>query len=59
MGDTPINLNRVRKAKAKADRVKAADNNRVLHGLSKAERVAAKTMREADTAQIEGHKRQR
>jgi hypothetical protein len=34
MGDV-INLNQVRKARAKAEAEKAADNNRVVHGTPK------------------------
>ncbi len=35
MGEV-INLNQVRKARAKAESEKAADNNRVVHGTPKA-----------------------
>ena len=37
----PINLNRARKAKAKASKAETAARNRVLHGLTKAERQSA------------------
>jgi hypothetical protein len=37
-----VNLNRARKARAKADKSKTAEANRVLHGTSKALRNLAK-----------------
>lgn len=42
MTDTPINLNKVRKARAKAARKQQADRNAIVHGLPKAARDAAK-----------------
>ncbi|MEQ3626908.1 MAG: DUF4169 family protein [Celeribacter sp.] len=42
MAETPINLNRVRKARARSDRKAAADRNAVLHGLTKAQKAAAR-----------------
>lgn len=39
----PVNLNRFRKEKARAEKKARADNNAALHGLSKAERDLAKT----------------
>ena len=45
MADT-VNLNAVRKARAKAADKAKAEANRVLHGLPKAQRDAAKTERE-------------
>lgn len=38
MTDTPINLNRVRKARARDASKKQADVNAIKHGRSKAER---------------------
>jgi hypothetical protein len=35
MNDTPVNLNRVRKAKARAAKKARADENAVKHGRSK------------------------
>jgi hypothetical protein len=40
MGDV-INLNRFRKARAKAEQGKQAEENRVLHGRTKAEKTQA------------------
>ncbi len=41
MSDAPINLNKVRKAKARALSVEIAARNRVVHGRTKAEKAAA------------------
>ncbi|WP_415920543.1 DUF4169 family protein [Tateyamaria sp. SN6-1] len=38
---TPINLNKVRKARARADKKARADANAVTYGLTKAERTRA------------------
>ena len=40
-GDAPINLNKARKAKARALAVETAARNRVVHGRTKAEKTAA------------------
>ena len=50
-----INLNRARKAKARDDKAKKADENRVLHGTSK----HLKQLREAGLVSVraEGQKR--
>jgi hypothetical protein len=37
-----INLNRARKARARADKAAAAAVNRVIHGRTRAEKLAAK-----------------
>ncbi|MAQ46646.1 MAG: hypothetical protein CL813_14100 [Confluentimicrobium sp.] len=42
MADTPINLNRVRKERARSARKAAAERNAVLHGLTKAQKAAAR-----------------
>lgn len=39
MADQPINLNKARKARARAARKREADQNAVLHGMPKAERL--------------------
>ena len=59
MTGTPINLNKARKARARADKAKRADANRALHGLSKAERKAAEAKRKADAAKLDRHERER
>ena len=40
--NTPVNLNRFRKQKARADDKARADQNAALHGLSKAQRELEK-----------------
>lgn len=50
MADTPINLNKARKARARADAKVQADRNAVIHGLPKAARDQAK----AETTRIKG-----
>lgn len=42
MADKPVNLNRVRKERAKAVARQKADRNAAVHGLTKAERDRAK-----------------
>lgn len=53
----PINLNRVRKARARADKKARADANAVLHGLPKAARLAAQKEAARSSAQHEAHNR--
>ncbi|MEO0694280.1 MAG: DUF4169 family protein [Pseudomonadota bacterium] len=54
----PINLNRVRKDKARADKRARADANAVKHGRSKAERDAD-TAREAKAKrELDAHRRE-
>ncbi len=57
MADTPINLNRARKARARDAARKAADANAAKFGRPKADRArdAAETAR--DTARLEAHRR--
>ncbi|MEL6449946.1 MAG: DUF4169 family protein [Pseudomonadota bacterium] len=40
---TPINLNKARKAKARADKRARADANAVAHGLTKAQKAASQS----------------
>jgi len=56
---TPINLNKARKAKARAAKKAQADRNAVTFGRSKAEkqREAAETTKV--TRHLDGHKRDR
>ena len=58
MSEAPINLNKARKARAKADKTKRADANRALHGLSKAERAKAKAQAERRAATLDAHRRE-
>jgi len=51
-----INLNRARKARDKSANRAAAASNRVLHGLTKAEKEAARDDRERATRLVDGHR---
>ena len=42
MSEGPVNLNRARKARAKAARKAEADRNAAVHGLPKAQKAQAK-----------------
>jgi len=42
MTERPVNLNKARKARAKADRKARADRNAVIHGLSGAAKAQAR-----------------
>ena len=47
----PINLNKARKARARTEATEKAARNRVLHGLTKAQKTAARL--EADRVERE------
>lgn len=49
-----INLNKVRKAKKKADAAKRADANRRLHGRTKAERARDEQQKRSFEKRIDG-----
>lgn len=49
-----VNLNRVRKDRAKAEARSTATANRVVHGLSKAERTRAEAERERAERHLDG-----
>ena len=51
-----VNLNRARKAKAKADREVQAAENRVRFGQTKAEKQKAQVERDAKNRNLDGHK---
>lgn len=51
-----INLNQVRKARDKAAARATAASNRVLHGLTKAEKDSAKADRERAGRTVDGHR---
>ena len=53
MGDV-VNLNKFRKAKAKAERVKRADVNRRLHGRTNAERIQDELHKQQFTRHLDG-----
>jgi hypothetical protein len=51
-----INLRRARKAKAKADKEKTAEANRVLHGMPKAVRNLAEARKDKADQALSGHR---
>lgn len=53
MGEV-INLNQVRKARAKAEAAKAADSNRVQHGTPKALKKKSKAEKKKSEKTLEG-----
>lgn len=59
MSDSPINLNRFRKAKARAEKRSKADRNAALHGLSKAEKAASAQEETRRRAQLENTRLQK
>ncbi|TKT80120.1 DUF4169 family protein [Aquamicrobium sp. LC103] len=54
-----LNLRMARKRRARADKEREADRNRILHGLPKAERKAASTERERALSALENHRREK
>ncbi|KAA5801558.1 DUF4169 family protein [Alkalicaulis satelles] len=54
----PVNLNRYRKARARADKARQADINRVTFGSPKALREAQKAREEQAARALEGHRRE-
>jgi len=55
----PINLNRVRKARAKAADKAKAQENRAKHGRTGAQKAADRAGAEAAVARLDGHRRER
>ncbi len=53
----PVNLRQHRKAKARADKARAADVNRVMHGTPKAIRDLAQARQDQAARRIEAHRR--
>ncbi|MEQ8435497.1 MAG: DUF4169 family protein [Oceanicaulis sp.] len=54
----PINLRQARKRKARAEKDKQADANRIAHGAPKAVRDLAAARREKLVRTVDGHKRE-
>lgn len=54
----PINLRQARKRKARADKDKQAQTNRVAHGTPKAVRDLAAARRGQHARRVDGHKRE-
>ena len=52
-GDAPINLNKARKAKARAEAAETAARNRVAHGRTKAEKQAESGARDAAARRLD------
>ncbi|MCT8160346.1 DUF4169 family protein [Pseudoruegeria sp. SHC-113] len=57
MGDTPINLNRARKARARDEKRKAADANALRHGLTKAQKAALKAENARKARLLDQHRK--
>ena len=53
----PINLNKYRKAKARAEKEKQADKNRAKFGRTKVEKQTAKTESKKSVKFLDSHKR--
>ncbi|MBY0225763.1 MAG: DUF4169 family protein [Hyphomicrobium sp.] len=53
-----INLNKVRKAKERAEKERLAEENRIRHGRTKAEREQQDAQRTIDEAHLEGSRRE-
>ncbi|MBI2235533.1 MAG: DUF4169 family protein [Magnetospirillum sp.] len=51
-----VNLNKVRKAKARADAKRTAETNRVAHGRTKADKVADSRQAEKAARDLDGKK---
>ncbi|MGB3455054.1 MAG: DUF4169 family protein [Litorimonas sp.] len=51
-----VNIRAARKRKAKADASKRADANRIMHGLSAAERKAARTTKAGLDRHVDAHR---
>ena len=51
-----VNLRRARKAKARDEKAREADANRVKHGVAKSARDLAKARAEKDKSAVDAHK---
>ena len=58
MSDKPVNLNRFRKEKARAEKKARADGNAAFHGLTKAEKQRAREEAARAARQHDGAKRE-
>ena len=59
MSLTPINLNKARKLKARAEAAKSAAENRIAFGRTKAEKQASTKTASKAAQRLDGHKRDR
>lgn len=57
MNEGPINLNRARKARARAEARQQADENALRHGRTKAERLAEAAKKALANKRLDGHAR--
>lgn len=53
-----INLNKVRKAKERAEKERRAEENRIRHGRTKSERAAEDSQRVKENAHLDGLRRE-
>lgn len=58
MADRPINLNKARKARARAAAKQTASENRASHGRTKSQKRADKLTAERDVGRLDGVKRE-
>ena len=54
-----VSLRQARKQKARADKERAAEQNRAVHGRSKAEKARDAAAAEKSQSFLEGHRRER
>ncbi|PYE85888.1 DUF4169 family protein [Pseudoroseicyclus aestuarii] len=59
MSSAPVNLNRLRKQKARAEKRARADENAARFGRTKAETALQTAREEAEARRIEAHRRER
>ncbi len=52
-----VNLRLARKRKERSEKERAAEQNRISHGRSKAEKQSAKTLQEKSSAFLDAHRR--
>ena len=52
----PVNLNRVRKQKARAAKAARADENALRHGLTKSQKSAAQQTQDKTARLLDGHR---
>ncbi|WP_018700000.1 DUF4169 family protein [Amorphus coralli] len=53
-----VNLRRTRKARKRSEDQERAAENRALHGLTRAEKAAEKSRRDAAGRHVDGHRRE-
>lgn len=54
-----LNLRQARKAKARQEKARQAEQNRLLHGRAGAEKKREKALREKSVSFLENHRRER